>query len=100
MSDNHVGSFGGGAQTAVTDSVKSRRDVGNPDGAINVVQDDGSSLHSRSTGRSATGSNNESDEHRKKQEALRKLNISFAIHMLIPLYGVVIVVAVIVNKLL
>jgi hypothetical protein len=42
----------------------------------------------------ASPSNNESQARVKKAEQLKKLNRSFAIHMFIPLYGFVILAAV------
>ena len=42
----------------------------------------------------ASPSNNEAQARAKKAAQLRKLNISFWIHMLIPLYGFIILVSV------
>lgn len=43
-------------------------------------------------------SNNEFDTAAIRQEKLRAYNISYAIHMLIPAYGIAVVVFVLINK--
>jgi len=46
-----------------------------------------------------TGSNNESEEQKKMKKLMKEYNRSFALHMLIPIYGIVIVVAVLYSTL-
>ena len=46
---------------------------------------------------SPTGSNTEFQLAQTKSEKLRKLNISFALHMFIPLYGAIILVSVLIG---
>lgn len=43
-------------------------------------------------------SNNEFDEATTRQQKLRAYNISYAIHLLIPAYGIAVVMAVLINK--